>query len=212
MPPVRNYKAVNGRGYHVPKDQRFDAAYYRRFYEDPQTRAGTVASARRQAAFIAAYLKYMELPVRSIVDLGCGMGRLLRALGRAFPRARCVGVEYSEYLCQKYGWEHSSVQDYQAAEPFDLVVCDDVLSYLDEDQCSAALTNIAQLCQGAAFLGLITAEDREVADFDRTDPDQHLRPASWYRRRAGRWFQSAGGGLYLRKPLVVPMWTMDLGR
>ncbi|MFK7915553.1 MAG: trans-aconitate 2-methyltransferase [Pseudomonadales bacterium] len=196
----------------MPDSQHFDADYYRRFYEDPATRAGTVASARRQAAFIAAYLNYMELPVQRIVDLGCGMGRLLRALGRCYPKAQCVGVEYSSYLCKRYGWEPGTAQDYRSDQPFDLVVCDDVLSYLSEADCSAALANIANLCTGAAFIGLITAEDRTVADFDRTDPDQTLRPASWYRRRVGPRFQSVGGGLYLRKPAQVPMWTMDLGR
>lgn len=196
----------------MPDQQHFDADYYRRFYQDPATRAGTVASARRQATFIAAYLNYMELPVQRIVDLGCGMGRLLRALGRCYPKAHCVGVEYSAYLCERYGWEQGAVQDYASDRPFDLVICDDVLSYLNEADCSQALANIASLCGGAAFLGLITTEDRQIADFDRTDPDQTLRPASWYRRRVGRWFQSVGGGLYLRKPAQVPMWTMDLGR
>ncbi len=190
--------------------ERFDAAYYRRFYESPATRAGTVASARRHAAFISAYLNHLELPVRRIADLGCGLGRVLRALGRNYPRAELVGVEYSPYLCERYGWHEGSVVDYDD-EPFDLVVCHDVLSYLDAPDCARALSNIARLTRGAACLGLITAEDRAIADFSRTDRAQHLRPASWYRRRLSRHFQSLGGGLYLKKPGAVPVWTMDLG-
>lgn len=190
--------------------ERFDAAYYHRFYESPETRAGTVASARRHAAFISAYLNYLELPVARILDLGCGLGRLLRALGRNHPRAELVGVEVSDYLCQRYGWRQGSVVDYDD-DPFDLVVCFDVLSYLEPEDCGAALRNIARLTRGVACLGLITAEDREIADFQRTDRQQHLRPASWYRRRLSQPFQSLGGGLYLRKPASIPIWQMDQG-
>ena len=56
----------------------FDASYYERFYENPATRAATAHDAARHARFIAAYLKLLELPVRRILDVGCGLGRLLR--------------------------------------------------------------------------------------------------------------------------------------
>lgn len=207
MRPAENYKRHQG----SMMRERFDKAYYERFYENPATRAATVASARRQAEFISAYLNYIELPVQRILDIGCGMGRLLRALQRCFPKAQCVGVEYSEYLCQRYGWQSGSVVDYQD-DPYDLVVCVDVLSYLDTHECGQALRNIAGLAHGAAFLGLITEEDREICDFERTDRRQHLHPAAWYRRRINQSFQSIGGGLYLRKPVQAAMWTMDLGR
>ncbi len=191
--------------------EKFDKAYYQHFYNNPATRAGTIASARRQAAFISAYLNYAELPVKRILDLGCGLGRLLRALQRCYPRASCVGVEYSDYLCERYGWLPGSVVDYRDAT-YDLVICDDVLSYLDDARCAKALRNIAALTHGAAFLGLITLEDRDICDFQRSDRLQHLRPATWYRRRINQNFQSIGGGLYLRKPMAATMWTMDLGR
>lgn len=191
--------------------ERFDRDYYQRFYRNADTRAGTVATARRQAEFIHAYLRQIELPVARILDLGCGLGRGLRALQRLYPNAQCVGVEVSDYLCQRYGWVRGSVVDYRD-NPFDVVVCVDVLSYLDAKACTEALNNIARLSCGAAFLGLITEEDRDICDFERTDREQHLRPAAWYRRRIGRHFQSLGGGMYLRKPVPVPIWTMDLGR
>ncbi|MBX3706314.1 MAG: class I SAM-dependent methyltransferase [Pseudomonadales bacterium] len=187
----------------------FDRAYYDRFYRDPRTRAVTPAAAARQAAFIAAYLRHLELPVRRILDIGCGTGTTLRALGRAFPRAELEGVEYSEYLCRRYGWTNGSVVDYQSAEPFDLVVCNDVLAYLDDAQCARALDNIGALTGRAAFLGILTADDAGHYDRTRTDPLQILRPAAWYRRRLGRHFVNAGGGLHLKKPLGVTVWAMD---
>jgi 2-polyprenyl-3-methyl-5-hydroxy-6-metoxy-1,4-benzoquinol methylase len=189
--------------------QDFDKAYYDRFYRDPKTRAVTPAAARRQAAFIAAYLRHLELPANRILDVGCGVGMALRALGRQFPQAQIHGVEFSPYLCERYGWEPGSVVDYRATKPFDLVVCNDVLAYLETGACTAAIDNLARLCGGALFLGILTADDEDLYDPQRTDPRQHLRPAAWYRRRLQRHFVSVGGGLFLKRPLAVTVWTLD---
>jgi SAM-dependent methyltransferase len=187
----------------------FDKAYYDRFYRNPQTRAMTPASARRQAGFIAAYLRHLELPVRRILDVGCGVGMTLRALAREYPRAEAQGVEFSAYLCERYGWQPGSVEDFATDEAFDLVVCNDVLTYLDDPACARAITNLARLCRGALYVGILTADDAQLYDPDRTDPHQHLRPASWYRRRLQRHFVSVGGGLYLKRPLNVTVWTLE---
>ncbi len=189
---------------------RFDEAYYRRYYQDPSTRAATPAVARRQAQFIGAYLKHLEVPVRRVLDLGCGLGRTLRALQRVFPAARCHGVEFSPWLCEKHGWTRGSAVDYDARNGFDLVVCNDVLPSLDDADCASAISNIARLSRQAVFLGILTREDwEEHCDRDRTDPHVHLRPAAWYRRRLARHFIAVGGGLYIRKPPSVTLWSLD---
>jgi len=189
--------------------QKFDKAYYDRFYRNPRTRAVTPAAARRQAAFIAAYLRHLEIDVRRILDVGCGVGTTLRALGRQFPSARLQGVEISDYLCRRYGWPQGSVEDYHAEPPYDLVVCNDVLAYLDDPACGRAIGNLAALCRGAAFLGILTADDAGAYDPARTDTQQHLRPAAWYRRRLSRHFVNVGGGLHLKRPPDVVVWALD---
>lgn len=188
---------------------RFDAAYYKRFYYDPATRAADPDYARRQARFIASYLKFVELPVESILDMGCGVGRVLRALGREFPGASVTGVEYSDYLCERHGWEHGSVVDY-AGKPRDLVVCADVLAYLNNRNCARAIDNLARLTRGALYLGALTREDRPVVDTERTDPDQQVRSLAWYRRHLRKHFVAIGGGLFLKKPMRVTMWALDM--
>jgi SAM-dependent methyltransferase len=188
----------------------FDAQYYERFYENPATRAATVHDATRQARFIAAYLRFLELPVTRIVDLGCGLGRLLRALGRQFPGARAVGVETSEFLCQKYGWVRSPVAEFRDSTPFDLVVCNDVVQYLDAHEATRAIANMARHCRGALVFGALTSEDwRDNCDRVRTDSEVHLRSTAWYRRRLARNFVNVGGGVYLKRPVWVPVWSLD---
>lgn len=189
--------------------ERFDKSYYDRFYRNPRTRAVSPAAARRHAAFAAAYLRHLDIPVRRILDIGCGTGILLRALGRQFPAATTQGVEFSDYLCRRYGWQPGSVVDHHASTPYDLVVCNDVLAYLDDADCARALANLAALCRGALLLGVLTADDADDYDPERTDPNQNLRPAAWYRRRLSRHFLNAGGGLHLRKPPDVVVWALD---
>ena len=43
----------------------------------------------------------------------------------------------------------------------------------------------------------------------RTDTDVYLRFNRWYRRRLGRYFEPAGGGFGLKKPVEAFIWTLD---
>jgi SAM-dependent methyltransferase len=200
MPPRRTVRN---------RPARFDSRYYHRYYIDPATRAVSPAAAKRQAAFIAAYLRYLELPVTRIVDVGCGLGRMLHALERTFPRATCIGVEFSPYLCERYGWTPGSAVDFRSRTPFDLVVCNDVLPSLDDRNCARAIDNIGALSRGAAFLGILSAEDWDRCDRARTDPNVHLRPARWYARRLSRHFVNVGGGLYVKHEAGLTIWELD---
>ena len=189
---------------------KFDQAYYERFYENPDTRATSPAEQQRQADFVASYLKYLEMPLERIVDFGCGMGELLRGLGQAFPGASVTGVEVSQYLCDELGWENGSVVDYED-DPFDLVLCTDVLAYLSDADCAAAIDNIARLTTSAAYISVLTAEDEDICDTQHTDMRQQLRSHTWYRKRLNKHFVSAGGGLFLKKPLTVAVWQLERG-
>jgi 2-polyprenyl-3-methyl-5-hydroxy-6-metoxy-1,4-benzoquinol methylase len=90
--------------------------------------------------------------VRRILDAGCGIGLLRAPFAAVLPRARYTGLEHSEYLCAKYGWTHGSVAHFSAPKPYDLVVCYDVLQYLDDREASRAIANFAQLTQAAVYV------------------------------------------------------------
>ena len=93
---------------------RFDKDYYQRFYFDPRTAVVSQAEMTARARLISSYADHIGLPVRRILDAGCGVGLLRKPLQRAFPNAVYVGLEYSEYLCQRYGWQQGSLATFAA--------------------------------------------------------------------------------------------------
>ena len=188
---------------------RFDAAYYRRYYVNRTSRVADAAYFDGVGRFIAAYANLLALDVRSILDLGCGIGAFRKPLERRFRRARYVGVEASDYACGKYGWEHGSVVDYDGG-PFDLVVCHDVLQYLSPAAANAAIANLDQLCASVLFFGVLTREDwEENCDQSRTDGDVRLRRAAWYRTRLRRYFLNLGGGFYLSRKSDAVVYALE---
>jgi hypothetical protein len=189
--------------------ETFDKAYYDRYYRNPSTRAASPASCKRQAAFIAAYLRHLEIPITSIVDVGCGTGMLLRALSRHYSKAQAEGFEFSQYLCSRYGWNQGSVTEFSTDAPVDLLICNDVLGYLSDSDCQQALEKLSSACGYALYLGVLTTEDLALCDPERTDSAQIDRPVHWYRKRLQKHFINAGGGLWLKKPLEVILWSLE---
>jgi 2-polyprenyl-3-methyl-5-hydroxy-6-metoxy-1,4-benzoquinol methylase len=189
---------------------RFDREYYRRFYGDGRSSVTSRAEMAARARLIAAYVEHVGCPVASVLDAGCGIGLLRDPLMRALPRASYVGLEYSDYLCDRYGWTRGSLADFTARQPFDLVVCYDVLQYLGDADAAKALANLARLCRGVLHFSALTKRDwKENADQSRTDPDVAMRSADWYRRRLRRNFREAGAGFWIRRDAPIVVWELE---
>lgn len=189
---------------------RFGHDYFRRFYLDRATRVVTPAEMHARANLIAAVLRHATIPVRTILDAGCGIGLLRAPFAKVLPRARYTGLEASEYLCERYGWRQGSVVDYAPRTPSDLVVCYDVLQYLDDAEASRAIDNFARLSRAALYVSALTRADwRENCDRQRTDGAVHLRTGEWYRRRLRRRFRYVGFGIWLRQGVTPILWEME---
>ena len=189
----------------------FDEAYYQRFYFDKKTSVADPAHVERLSAFVAAYLQYLRVPVRRVLDMGCGVGLWQGLIARHFPEASYHGVEISEYLCQRYGWERGSVVDYSAPEPFDLVICQGVLPYLSPPDLRRALDNLGRLCRGALYVEAVSREDyeRDIIDEDLTDARQFRHRAALYRRGLRQHLLELGGGLWLSRQADVPLFALE---
>ena len=188
----------------------FDAKYYQRYYFDRRTAVASRAEMRARARLIAAMTAHAGLPVRRILEAGCGTGMLRSALRRLLPRAQYTGLETSEYLCERYGWQHGRIEQYRTRAPFDLVVCYDVLQYLDDRAAARALANFGRLCRGVLYFSALTRHDlKHNADPARTDANVHLRSAHWYRTRLRRQFREAGLGFWLRRGAPLTLWELE---
>ena len=189
----------------------FDAAYYERFYFDRKTRVSDPQHVERLGDFVCSYLKYLRVPVRRVLDVGCGIGLWRDIVARHFPQARFHGVEISDYLCQRYGWELGSVVDHTAREPFDFVICQGVLAYLSPPDLKRALRNLGTLTHGALYLEVVTREDYEndIVDDTLTDPGLFRHRAAAYRRGLAPHFKALGGGVWLSRDCELPLYAME---
>lgn len=189
----------------------FDAAYYERFYFDKKTSVVDPAHMDRLGAFVAAYLQYLRVPVRRVLDVGCGIGLWQGLIARHFPDASYQGVELSAYLCERFGWQQASVVDYAANEPFDLVICQGVLPYLSPPDLRRALANLGRLSRGALYVEAVAREDyeRDVIDEELTDARLFRHRAELYRRGLRPHFHELGGGLWLSRSAEVPLFELE---
>ena len=196
----------------APGTTAFDRAYYQRFYFDTRTAVASRSEMRARARLIAAVTQHAGLPVQRILEAGCGTGMLGAALRRLLPGAHYVGLEASEYLCRRYGWQCGRVESYRTRAPFDLVVCYDVLQYLGDAAAARALANFGRLCRGVLYFSALTRYDlKHNADPERTDAAVHLRSAHWYRSRLRRDFRDVGLGFWLRRGAPLMLWELESG-
>ena len=190
----------------------FDAAYYERFYLDPRTRVAGPLDVEVQARFLCAYLDYLGIRVRRVLDLGCGLGRLRDPLCEHFPGAVYTGVEVSEAPVRgaRLGaWlgRHVPVRVRAPVRPRRLP---GRASYLDDAEAEQAIGSFTRHCRGALFFGVLTREDwEENCDRARTDGNGYLREGSWYRRRLAPAFTCAGGGVFVARRAGVVTFELD---
>jgi SAM-dependent methyltransferase len=171
---------------------RYDRAYFDHWYRHEGFGDARRLSAKVDYAIGAAeYL--LERPVRSVLDVGCGEGAWRVAVASRRPGARYVGVDPSEYAVARYGRARDLVLgrlgaldglDLDAHGRFDLVVCVDVIAYVDAAELRRGLATIARLLAGVALIEVFTAADEFEGDRDH----YHARPPATY----DRWFAAAG--------------------
>ncbi len=188
----------------------FGSDYYRRYYFDSRTAVGSPREALARAGLIAAFLDHVGLPVRTILDAGCGIGQLRAPLLRRLHRVTYVGLEASEYLCRRYGWTLGRIETYRSERPFDLVICYDVLQYLDDRAAARALANLARLGRAVLYFSALTRADwRDNCDRRRTDPNVRMRTGDWYRARLRRGFREVGAGFWVRRGAPLVLWELE---
>ncbi|HEX3533251.1 MAG TPA: class I SAM-dependent methyltransferase [Gemmatimonadaceae bacterium] len=170
--------------------KRYDRAYFDKWYRDERVNAP--AEVRRKVVLAVGVAEYfLQRSIRSVLDVGCGEGQWLLHLRAMRPRVRYLGLDSSSYVVRQFGKARNirrasfgELPSLHLTQKFDLVICSDVLHYVEEAEIRDGLREIVRLCDGIAFLEALTKEDDIIGDLDGLIS----RPAAWYRKT----FERAG--------------------
>lgn len=165
--------------------KQYDEAYFRRWYHDRKTRVNSQAEVRRKVAMAVSVAEYfIQRPIRTVLDIGCGEGAWLPHLRALRPKVEYLGFDSSDYAVERYGKTRNihkaTFGDLPrlALDVYDLVICSDVMHYVPDDELRAGIEPLANAVDGVAYLEVLTREDEIVGDLDAFI----RRPANWYRR------------------------------
>jgi SAM-dependent methyltransferase len=183
-------------GTRKPEPKAYDRSYFDRWYRDP-AQAVILGShlSRRVRLAVAAAEYVLEREIESVLDVGCGEAPWRTILKKLRPHARYVGIDPSPYVVQRYGKTRNivlgGVGDLGTSAvsrallgvgvrpPFDLIVCSDVLHYVDTKDLGRGLRAIGRWVGGGmAFLEFFTKDDQTEGDTEEFKP----RPAATYTR------------------------------
>jgi len=187
--------------------KRYDRAYFDRWYrrEGIHDRAGL---ARKIAVAVSVAEYHLGRPVRTVLDIGAGEGAWRAPLMRLRPGIAYLGFDNSAYAVERYGRsrnlhfaEFADFAQLRPCGPADLLVCSDVLHYLETADIRRGLPGLAALCGGIAYLEAWTRDDEFEGDSVGFKP----RTAAFYRTRFERVGFTALGTHCWLSPLLLPV-------
>jgi SAM-dependent methyltransferase len=164
----------------------YDQAYFDRWYRDPDDRVSTRDSLARKVRMALSVAEFLiGRPVRSVLDIGCGEAPWQPVLKRLRPGAYYIGVESSDYALERFGTSRNIVRGTLGQlsklgfdRGIDLIVCADVLQYVETRDVERGLRTIRRLVGGVAYIEAFTTEDAMEGDH----AGWHERSAAEYRR------------------------------
>jgi SAM-dependent methyltransferase len=170
----------------------YDRTYFDRWYRHPADRVATVASLQRKVRLAVSVAEFLlGRPIRTVVDIGCGEAPWFPVLRSLRRDVQYTGVESSDYAIARYGRARNirrgslaTLTDVRLPRAVDLVVCADVLQYVETSEIERGLKTIRRILRGVAYIESFTTDDAMEGDRD----GWHDRTAAVYRRlfhRAG---------------------------
>jgi SAM-dependent methyltransferase len=170
----------------------YDRAYFDHWYRHPTDRVSTRESLRRKVRMAVSVAEFLlGRRIRTVVDIGCGEAPwfpILRSLRRD---VRYVGVDSSDYVLARYGRARNikrgslaQLDRMRLPRSVDLVICADVLQYVETSDVERGLKAIRRMLGGVAYVESFTTADMMEGDREHW----HDRSAAEYRklfRRAG---------------------------
>ncbi len=195
----------------------YDQSYFDRWYRNSKHERNSSALLERKvhlAVSMAEY--YLERPICSVLDVGCGEAVWRTPLLKLRPKVDYRGVDSSEYAVSKFGRTRNiafasfgQLEQLRFGAPVDLLVCSDVMHYVPDTELKRGLKGFSELCDGLAFLEIWSKEDDIIGD----KVGFIERPAAWYRRQfAKAGFAPCGSHSYLSADLQTSAASLEVLR
>jgi predicted TPR repeat methyltransferase len=146
---------------------------------------------------VTGFAQWFGGEIERVLDVGAGTGLWGQWFRANMPAVEYRSIDVSDYACEKYGHERRDISKWRGRGKYDLIVCQGVLPYLADLDCTQAIANMSAMCRGFLYVEAVTARDlREVCDRSRTDVRVLARPAAFYRRALARHFEPLGCGVH----------------
>tara|TARA_R110000868_G_scaffold226115_2_gene478599 strand:+ start:3744 stop:4400 length:657 start_codon:yes stop_codon:yes gene_type:complete len=153
----------------------FSKAYWDKNYATPADMDG-IGNARHHANYLKSYFDLEQVEIKSIVDLGFGLGFLSQAVLKKFKPWRFNGIEPSAHAFEKGSKRIQKTEEVkiklecksldqwgQAQAPgarwFDLALCTSVWQYLSDSELEHIVPTLSRMCR---YLYLTVPTDIEL--------------------------------------------------
>jgi len=153
----------------------FDKEYWLKNYSQPKEMDG-IGNAKVHARYLKSYFELEQIEVKTILDLGFGLGYMSQAMIRAFTPWRYYGIEPSAHAYELgakrlrksspsrmktecvdlFTWAKNQTAE---ARWFDLTICTSVFQYLSDDELLQIMPILARLSR---YLYLTVPTDVEL--------------------------------------------------
>ncbi len=162
------------------------------------------------AKAVHEFCKWWDVPIRSVLDIGAGLGYWSDWYRKNHKRTKVLSVDVSEHACRKYGHELRDISIWAPSRKFDLVICQSVLQYINDDAAKAAIKNLAKATKHILFFEVPTKTDLlHNVNRDVTDLEIYARTGSWYRNELEKYFRQVGAGLWLAKTSTIVLYELE---
>jgi len=207
---------VTARASRTAEPKRYDAEYFERWYRRSAIGVGHRVFVERKVRLALAAADFvLGRPARSVLDVGCGEGTWRAILRRLRPGISYVGVDSSAYAIARWGRTRrlklgglADLERLGLARRYDLVVCADVLHYVDDAVARAGLASMARRAVGLAFVEAFTSADAIEGD---RDGFQDRSPAGYARLFAAARLLPLGLHLYVTRERAATLVALERG-
>lgn len=194
--------------------KRYDRAYFDRWYRHSDVGVGQRDFVERKVTLAVGAAEYvLGRRLASVLDVGCGEGAWRAPLLRLRPGTEYLGFDTSEYAIARHGRRRNlrlgglaELHAQKLQGPYDLVVCTDVLHYVDARTARAGLESIALLAGGVAFCEAFTNVDAIEGDHHEL---QDRSPAAYRRMFAAAGLVPIGLHLYVTRKMTTTLVALE---